>query len=128
MGRLFVSARLSGSHVTVPTGIEMAADAITPLTPVHAAEVLLATHQAGIDEYNATFETAAPTWEAFDARSSRSTGSSHRTGRRPGAGLIGLAVHRRAGFRVIGTRERIGRHRGVWRNVLLIERLSPRIR
>lgn len=66
MGRLFVSARLSGSRVTVPTRTEMAADAITPLTPAHAAEVL-ATHQAGIDECNATFETAVPTREAFDA-------------------------------------------------------------
>ncbi|MFE6838565.1 GNAT family N-acetyltransferase [Streptomyces sp. NPDC057705] len=39
----------------------------------------------------------------------------------------GLAVHARAGFRVIGTRERIGRHRGVWRDVVLLERRSPRI-
>ena len=36
-----------------------------------------------------------------------------------------LAVHRKAGFRVIGTRERIGRHHGVWRDVLLVERRSP---
>ncbi|MFJ6608896.1 GNAT family N-acetyltransferase [Streptomyces sp. NPDC091289] len=36
-----------------------------------------------------------------------------------------LAVHRRAGFRVIGTRERVGRHRGVWRDVVLVERRSP---
>ncbi|MFB6619914.1 GNAT family N-acetyltransferase [Streptomyces sp. NPDC085524] len=38
-----------------------------------------------------------------------------------------LAVHERAGFRVIGTRERIGRHHGVWRDVVLLERRSPRI-
>lgn len=38
-----------------------------------------------------------------------------------------LAVHRRAGFRVIGTRERIGRHRGMWRDVVLIERRSPTV-
>ncbi|MER6178791.1 N-acetyltransferase family protein [Streptosporangium sp. NPDC001681] len=36
-----------------------------------------------------------------------------------------LALHARAGFRVIGTRERIGRHHGVWRDVVLIERRSP---
>ncbi|MEU2823154.1 N-acetyltransferase family protein [Streptomyces bacillaris] len=36
-----------------------------------------------------------------------------------------LAVHQRAGFRVIGTRERIGCHRGIWRDVVLIERRSP---
>jgi phosphinothricin acetyltransferase len=38
-----------------------------------------------------------------------------------------LALHQRAGFRVIGTRERIGRHHGIWRDVLLLERRSPRI-
>lgn len=38
-----------------------------------------------------------------------------------------LAVHERAGFRVIGTRERIGRHHGVWRDTVLVERRSPRI-
>ncbi|MDQ0988475.1 GNAT family N-acetyltransferase [Streptomyces sp. V2I9] len=38
-----------------------------------------------------------------------------------------LAVHRRAGFRVIGTRERIGRHHGIWRDVVLIERRSPAV-
>ncbi|MGW4023550.1 N-acetyltransferase family protein [Streptomyces sp. NPDC005009] len=37
----------------------------------------------------------------------------------------GLALHRRAGFRVIGTRERIGRHHGTWRDVVLVERRSP---
>ncbi|MCX4482134.1 GNAT family N-acetyltransferase [Streptomyces cellulosae] len=36
-----------------------------------------------------------------------------------------LAVHERAGFRVIGTRERIGRQHGVWRDVVLVERRSP---
>ncbi|GAA3013196.1 GNAT family N-acetyltransferase [Kitasatospora albolonga] len=36
-----------------------------------------------------------------------------------------LAVHAKAGFRVIGTRERIGRLNGVWRDVLLVERRSP---
>ncbi|MEU9256134.1 N-acetyltransferase family protein [Streptomyces sp. NPDC048270] len=38
-----------------------------------------------------------------------------------------LALHARAGFRVIGTRERIGRHHGAWRDVVLLERRSPRI-
>ncbi|MET9887378.1 N-acetyltransferase family protein [Streptomyces sp. NPDC006430] len=38
-----------------------------------------------------------------------------------------LALHQRAGFRVVGTRERVGRHRGVWRDVVLLERRSPRI-
>ncbi|MCX4778982.1 GNAT family N-acetyltransferase [Streptomyces sp. NBC_01264] len=38
-----------------------------------------------------------------------------------------LALHQRAGFRGVGTRVRIGRHRGVWRDVVLLERRSPRI-
>ena len=33
----------------------------------------------------------------------------------------------RAGFRVIGTRERIGRHHGAWRDVMLVERRSPAV-
>jgi phosphinothricin acetyltransferase len=38
-----------------------------------------------------------------------------------------LALHERAGFRVVGTRERLGRHHGVWRDVVLLERRSKRI-
>nr|WP_024127049.1 GNAT family N-acetyltransferase [Streptomyces sp. F8]AHE39770.1 Putative phosphinothricin N-acetyltransferase [Streptomyces sp. F8] len=38
-----------------------------------------------------------------------------------------LAMHQRAGFRVIGTRERIGLHHGVWRDVILLERRSSLI-
>ncbi|MET9347032.1 GNAT family N-acetyltransferase [Streptomyces termitum] len=38
-----------------------------------------------------------------------------------------LAVHARAGFRVIGTRERVGRHHGTWRDVTLVERRSPAV-
>ncbi|WP_225802125.1 GNAT family N-acetyltransferase [Streptomyces sp. NK15101] len=38
-----------------------------------------------------------------------------------------LAVHERVGFRAIGTRERIGRHQGRWRDTVLVERRSPRI-
>lgn len=35
-----------------------------------------------------------------------------------------LALHRRAGFRIVGTRERLGRHHGRWRDVVLLERRS----
>ncbi|MEU5877086.1 N-acetyltransferase family protein [Spirillospora sp. NPDC047279] len=38
-----------------------------------------------------------------------------------------LRLHERAGFRVVGTRERIGRHHGRWRDVVLIERRSPAV-
>jgi L-amino acid N-acyltransferase YncA len=35
-----------------------------------------------------------------------------------------LALHRRCGFRVVGTRQRIGRLDGLWRDVVLLERRS----
>jgi phosphinothricin acetyltransferase len=38
-----------------------------------------------------------------------------------------LALHERAGFRIIGARERVGRHHGRWRDVILLERRSPTI-
>jgi phosphinothricin acetyltransferase len=36
-----------------------------------------------------------------------------------------LRLHERLGFRVLGVRERIGRHHGTWRDVVLLERRSP---
>lgn len=163
----------------------MAADIrIVPMTDEHADQVL-AVYRAGIDEGNATFETAAPTWQAFDAAklpehrfvavdlTDRVLGwiaASRVSDRCAYAGVVehsvyvhpdargrgvalrlleeliasteaagiwtiqsgvfpentaSLAVHAKAGFRAIGTRERIGRHHGVWRDVLLIERRSP---
>jgi len=38
--------------------------------------------------------------------------------------LASIRLHQRKGFRVVGTRERIGRWRGRWRDVLLVERRS----
>jgi L-amino acid N-acyltransferase YncA len=38
-----------------------------------------------------------------------------------------LALHGAVGFRVVGTRERIARHRGRWRDVVFIERRSPAV-
>ena len=38
-----------------------------------------------------------------------------------------LALHERAGFRVVGTRERLGQHHGTWRDVIVLERRSPTI-
>jgi L-amino acid N-acyltransferase YncA len=35
-----------------------------------------------------------------------------------------LRLHAQAGFRVVGTQERIGRHHGQWRDTVLIERRS----
>lgn len=159
---------------------------LTAMRPEHAAQVL-EIYQLGIDEGQATFETAAPTWEAFDKaklpahrhvaldESGRVLGwvavSSvsdrcvyagvvehsvyvHPDARGQGIGralldaliesteeagiwtiqsgifpenTASLALHRRAGFREVGTRERIGKHHGVWRDVVMLERRSPRI-
>jgi phosphinothricin acetyltransferase len=38
-----------------------------------------------------------------------------------------LALHERAGFRVVGVRERIGQHHGSWRDVTFLERRSAKI-
>ncbi|MET7299496.1 N-acetyltransferase family protein [Embleya sp. NPDC005575] len=38
-----------------------------------------------------------------------------------------LALHTALGFRTIGTRERVGRHLGQWRDVTLLERRSPTV-
>ena len=38
-----------------------------------------------------------------------------------------LELHKRAGFRVVGRRERIGQHFGRWRDVLLLERRSTTV-
>jgi L-amino acid N-acyltransferase YncA len=41
--------------------------------------------------------------------------------------IASLALHEAVGFRVVGRRERLGRHQGRWRDVLLLERRSPLI-
>jgi L-amino acid N-acyltransferase YncA len=158
--------------------------AIRPMLASDAAQVL-AVYQAGLDTGNASFETAAPAWDAFDAAHL----AAHRlvaadaaggqvlgwvaagavSGRCVYAGVIehsiyvdparqhrgigaallaalvrsaedagvwtiqtgifpentaSLRLHRRAGFRVVGIRERVGRHHGRWRDVVLLERRS----
>ncbi|WP_329115362.1 GNAT family N-acetyltransferase [Streptomyces sp. NBC_01353] len=85
----------------------VATTVVMPLT----AEVV-AIYQAGIDEGNATFESteAAGIWTIQSSIFPENTAS--------------LAGHKQAGFRVIGRRERIGRHHGVWRDTALVERRS----
>jgi L-amino acid N-acyltransferase YncA len=39
--------------------------------------------------------------------------------------VASVRLHLRLGFRVVGHRERIGRHHGVWRDTVLLERRSP---
>jgi len=150
------------------------------------ADAVLAIYQAGLDTGQASFETRAPDWAAFDAARlaghryvarDRSTGEvlgwvavspvssrcvyagvvEHSVyvapgarGRGVGAALLralirsteragiwtiesgifpeniaSLRLHQSVGFRVVGTRERLGRHHGRWRDVILLERRSP---
>ncbi|MER6976985.1 GNAT family N-acetyltransferase [Streptomyces carpinensis] len=156
------------------------------MVPEHAEEVLTI-YRLGIDEGDATFETAAPTWEQFDSiklpdhrhvaideagkvlgwvaavpvsdRCVYAGVVEHSVyvhpdsrGRGVGSALLraliesteavgvwtiqsgifpenasSLALHQKEGFRVIGTRERIGQHQGTWRDVVLVERRSPAI-
>ncbi|MGA5823892.1 GNAT family N-acetyltransferase [Kitasatospora sp. NPDC094028] len=159
---------------------------VTAMLPQHAEQVLTI-YQAGIDGGDATFETTAPTWEAFDAsrlperrlvaldgggrvlgwaavvpvsdRCAYAGVVEHSVhvhpdvrGRGVGLALLGallkstdaagiwtvqsgifpentasLALHAKAGFRVVGARERLGRHLGRWRDVVLVERRSPAV-
>jgi L-amino acid N-acyltransferase YncA len=39
--------------------------------------------------------------------------------------VASLELHQRCGFRVVGTRERLGQLNGTWRDVLLVERRKP---
>jgi arsenite methyltransferase len=157
---------------------------IRPMLPADAGQVL-AIYQAGLDTGQASFETAAPGWAAFDAGklglhryvaadavpgrvlgwvavsavSARCVYAGvveHSVyvdpachGRGAGAALLdaligsteaagiwtiqsgvfaentaSVRLHERAGFRVVGTRQRLGRHHGRWRDVLLVERRS----
>ena len=57
---------MGASLTTVTITSEACGPRIAAMLPEHADQVL-AIYQAGIDEGDATFETAAPTWEAFDA-------------------------------------------------------------
>jgi len=41
--------------------------------------------------------------------------------------VASLVLHARLGFRVVGTRERIGQHHGRWRDVILVERRSTAV-
>ncbi|MGI5152305.1 N-acetyltransferase family protein [Plantactinospora sp. CA-294935] len=150
------------------------------------ATAVLAIYQAGLDTGQASFETVAPSWPAFDAGRI----AAHRlvavddgtvlgwvavsavSARAVYAGVVehsiyvqpaaqgrgvaralldtliasteaagiwtiqsgvfpenaaSLTLHERAGFRVVGVRERVGRHHGKWRDVVLLERRSPTV-
>ena len=41
--------------------------------------------------------------------------------------VASVRLHHACGFRTVGTRERLARHHGVWRDVLFLERRSDRI-
>ena len=167
-----------------PTPPPPAGVVIRPMEAADAGQVL-AVYQAGLDTGQASFETTAPGWAAFDAAKlpgHRFTAAgadgqvlgwvaaSPVSARRVYAGVVehsvyirpghhrrgigaallraliasteaagiwtiqsslfpentaSLRLHQRAGFRVVGTRERIACHHGRWRDTVLIERRSP---
>lgn len=73
------------------------------------AEAVSQIYQAGIDTGDATFATTTPGWETFD----RVHLPAHRLLAVNDVGEVaGLALHRRAGFRTVGARERIGQRDG----------------
>jgi L-amino acid N-acyltransferase YncA/2-polyprenyl-3-methyl-5-hydroxy-6-metoxy-1,4-benzoquinol methylase len=157
---------------------------IRPMLAADAGQVL-AIYQAGLDTGQASFETTAPGWDAFDAGKLRlhryvaadaasgpvlgwvavSAVSARRVyagvvehsvyvdpachGHGTGTALLGALIasteaagiwtiqsgvfaentasvrlHQRAGFRIVGTRQRLALHYGRWRDVLLVERRS----
>jgi L-amino acid N-acyltransferase YncA len=161
------------------------APTIQPMTADHWPAVR-AIYEQGIAGGDATFETAAPTWEAWDgghlpghrlvadaggqvvgwaalspvsercayagvaeasvyvaaAAAGQGVGRALLERLVAGAEAAGiwtvqagifpenqasLAVHRRCGFRTVGVRERLGKLDGRWRDVVLLERRSPRI-
>ncbi|MEU7690757.1 arsenite methyltransferase [Microbispora hainanensis] len=173
------SAIIRAATPAAPSGVT-----IRPMRESDAARVL-AIYQAGLDGGNASFETTAPDWRAFDAAklplhrhvavdtasgevvgwiavsavSSRCVYAGvvehsvyvhpDHGGRGIGPALLNaliqstetagiwtiqsgvfpentasLRLHEKAGFRVVGTRHRIGRHHGRWRDVVFIERRS----
>jgi L-amino acid N-acyltransferase YncA/2-polyprenyl-3-methyl-5-hydroxy-6-metoxy-1,4-benzoquinol methylase len=172
------SAIVQAARPAAPEGV-----LIRPMRPADADQVL-AIYQAGLDTGQASFETTAPDWHAFDAArlplhrhvavdaagrvvgwaaasqvSSRCVYAGviehsvyvdpacHRggiggallaalIGSAEAAGIwtiqsgvfpentVSLRLHQKAGFRVVGIRERIGRHHGRWRDVVFLERRS----
>jgi phosphinothricin acetyltransferase len=162
-------------------------DQIT-IRPMRASDAgrVLTIYQAGLDAGDASFETQAPSWDAFDAAKlsahrliAAAAGPGEMLGwaavspvssrcvyagvvehsvyvdaaaQRRGVGgallraliasteaagvwtiqsgifpenTASLRLHERAGFRVVGIRERLGRHHGRWRDVVMVERRSP---
>jgi L-amino acid N-acyltransferase YncA/SAM-dependent methyltransferase len=176
-----------GLHSAIIQAMRPAAPGGVLIRPMRAGDAsgVMAVYQAGLDTGLASFETAAPSWDEFDAVKlplHRHLAASAATGqvlgwtaawpvsvRRAYAGVIehsiyvdpghhgrgiggallaaliassedagiwtvqsgvfpentaSLALHERAGFRVVGVRERVGCHHGRWRDVVAIERRS----
>lgn len=40
---------------------------------------------------------------------------------------VSISLHEQQGFRILGTRERVGEHHGRWRDTVLMERRSPNV-
>ena len=90
----------------------------------------------GLETGLATFESELPEWVHWDQEHlpfARLVAESEANGiwtLQAGIfpeNLASVSLHVRAGFREVGRRERIARLRGIWRDVLLLERRSERV-
>jgi len=78
-------------------------------------------YEEGIATKMATFETSAGTWEKWDQGENGIWTLQ--------AGIFAdnhpsIKLHEKVGFRLVGTREKLGRLDGVWRDIVLMERRS----
>ena len=89
---------------------------VTAMRPAHAA-LVLAIHQAGLDTGNASFESTAPDWPAWD---SAHLAEHHFVALDGDAQVIGWAAP-------LPSVSAIGRAGGQWRDTLLLERRSPSV-
>ena len=121
------------------------------MTDAHSAGVLRV-YVEGMNTGNATFETEAPSWEAFDAghllehsvyvseaargrgvgralmleliRSTEAAGVWNRQSGIHVENDASRALHAAVGFREVGLPLRLGQREGVWRDIVMVERRS----
>ncbi|HEY6961731.1 MAG TPA: GNAT family N-acetyltransferase [Gaiellaceae bacterium] len=105
-GRVVGWAALAYPHRTIPPGVAESSVYVHPRSQRRGIGTVLLRHLVERSE-------AAGLW-TLEARIVEGN-------------VASLRLHVRCGFRVVGTRDRIGRLDGAWRNVLLLERRSTRV-
>ena len=104
---------------------------ITTLLPNYWPEVK-AIYEAGLATGNASFQTSAPSWEEWDkahlahCRIVALDGDTV-TGWAAPENTASIRLHESAGFRQVGTRQRIGKMGDRWRDTVLLEKRSETV-